>query len=69
MRSASPAFAQLKSNMKPSWTAGDFGQIANYTVKAGEEFVAPTEIAPAVAFWMLRAARETRRSRRPGRAL
>jgi len=46
MQSASPDFAQLKSNLKASWTAGDFGQIANYAVKAGEDFVARTEIKP-----------------------
>jgi hypothetical protein len=38
MQSASPDFAQLKSNMKASWMAGDFGQIANFTIKAAEEF-------------------------------
>jgi ubiquinone/menaquinone biosynthesis C-methylase UbiE len=46
MQSASPDFAQLKSSMKASWTAGDFGQIANFTVGAAEEFVAQTEISP-----------------------
>src|ERR1700730_11233521 len=46
MQSASPDFAQLKSNMKASWMAGDFGQIANYAEKGGEEFVARTEIKP-----------------------
>src|SRR5439155_4918713 len=46
MQSASPDFAQLKSNLKASWMAGDFGQIANYAVKAGEDFVARTEIKP-----------------------
>src|SRR6266566_1066415 len=38
MQSASPDFGQLKSNLKASWMAGDFGQIANYAVKAGEDF-------------------------------
>src|SRR5438552_8344960 len=47
MQSASPDFAQLKSNLKASWMAGDFGQIANYAVKAGEDFVARTEIKPS----------------------
>ena len=42
MQSASPDFAQLKSSMKASWMAGDFGQIANFTVKAAEDFVART---------------------------
>src|SRR5438445_11607481 len=46
MQSASPDFAQLKSNLKASWMAGDFGQIANYAVKAGEDFIARTEIKP-----------------------
>lgn len=40
MQAESSDFAQLKSNMKASWMAGDFGQIANFTVKAAEEFVA-----------------------------
>jgi hypothetical protein len=44
MQSISPDFAELKSKMKASWMTGDFGQIANYNVKAGEEFVARTEI-------------------------
>jgi len=30
MDSASPGFEQLKSTMKASWMAGDFGQIANW---------------------------------------
>jgi SAM-dependent methyltransferase len=46
MQSVSPDFAQLKSSLKASWMAGDFGQIANYTVKTGEDFVARTEIKP-----------------------
>jgi ubiquinone/menaquinone biosynthesis C-methylase UbiE len=39
MQTATPDFAQLKSGMKASWMAGDFGQIANYTVPVAEEFV------------------------------
>jgi len=46
MQPASPDFAQLKSNMKATWMAGDFGQIANFTVNAAEEFIARTEISP-----------------------
>jgi ubiquinone/menaquinone biosynthesis C-methylase UbiE len=46
MESSSPDFAQLKSNMKAGWMAGDFGQVANFTVKAAEEFVARTPISP-----------------------
>jgi ubiquinone/menaquinone biosynthesis C-methylase UbiE len=41
---AAPDFAQLKSRMKSMWTAGDFGQIANYSVHAGVDFVARTDI-------------------------
>lgn len=46
MQAASLDFAHLKSNMKASWMAGDFGQIANFSVKAAEEFVARTKISP-----------------------
>ena len=44
MQSASPDLAQLKSKMKATWMAGDFGQVANFTVKAAEDFVARTKI-------------------------
>src|SRR5436190_11355886 len=46
MQSAAPEFAQLKSAMKASWMAEDFGQIAKYSFKAGEDFIARTEIKP-----------------------
>ena len=46
MQSVSPDFAQLKSRMKASWMAGDFGQIAKYNTKIGEEFIGRTEIKP-----------------------
>jgi ubiquinone/menaquinone biosynthesis C-methylase UbiE len=46
MPSVSPDFAQMKSKMKASWMAGDFGQIANYSARASEDFVARTEIKP-----------------------
>jgi len=46
MPSESPDFAILKSNMQASWLAGDFGQIANFTVKAAEDFVGRTPISP-----------------------
>jgi ubiquinone/menaquinone biosynthesis C-methylase UbiE len=39
-------FAQLKSNMKSSWIAGDFGRIANFTTQAAEDFVHRTRIKP-----------------------
>lgn len=46
MQTAAPDLAQLKSNLKAIWTAGDFGQIANYAVHAGVEFIQRTEIKP-----------------------
>jgi ubiquinone/menaquinone biosynthesis C-methylase UbiE len=45
MSSGTPDFAQLKAGMKAAWMAGDFGQIAAYSAKAAEEFVARTAIA------------------------
>lgn len=43
-QTASPDFAQLKSNLKSMWMAGDFGQIANYAVHAGVDFIGRTPI-------------------------
>lgn len=39
MDPSSPQFAQLKSALKATWMAGDFGEIAKHTAKEGEEFV------------------------------
>lgn len=46
MQTTAHDFAQLKSNLKAIWTAGDFGQIANYAVHAGVEFIQRTDIKP-----------------------
>lgn len=46
MQAAAPELAQIKSAMKASWMAGDFGQIAKYSAKTGEEFIARTSIKP-----------------------
>jgi ubiquinone/menaquinone biosynthesis C-methylase UbiE len=43
-QTVAPDFAQLKSNLKSIWMAGDFGQIANYAAHAGVEFIARTPI-------------------------
>jgi ubiquinone/menaquinone biosynthesis C-methylase UbiE len=43
-QTTAPDFAQLKSNLKSMWMAGDFGQIANYAVHAGVEFIGRTPI-------------------------
>jgi len=46
MDSASPQFTQLKSALKSTWMAGDFGAIAKYTAKEGEEFVSRIGVQP-----------------------
>jgi ubiquinone/menaquinone biosynthesis C-methylase UbiE len=46
MQTAPPDFVQLKSNLKASWVAGDFGQIANYTASEASDFVARLGIKP-----------------------
>lgn len=39
MDPSSPQFAQLKSALKATWSAGDFGEIAKHTTKEAEQFV------------------------------
>jgi SAM-dependent methyltransferase len=46
MDSASSDLAQLKSRMKATWMAGDFGQIANFTTHEAENFVERIGISP-----------------------
>ena len=46
MDPSSPQFAQLKSSLKATWMAGDFGEIAKHTAKEGEEFVNRIGIQP-----------------------
>jgi ubiquinone/menaquinone biosynthesis C-methylase UbiE len=46
MSIATPDFAKLKSSLKASWMAGDFGQIANFTAAEAEKFVKRLGIAP-----------------------
>lgn len=48
MDSSSPQFAQLKSALKSSWMAGDFGEIAKYAVKEGEHFIARLSLKPGL---------------------
>jgi 2-polyprenyl-3-methyl-5-hydroxy-6-metoxy-1,4-benzoquinol methylase len=45
MSIATPDFAKLKSGLKASWIAGDFGQIANVTAAEAEKFVMRLGIA------------------------
>src|SRR5262245_59910075 len=44
MENISPELTELKSRMKATWMAGDFGQVASINVKAGEDFVSRLEI-------------------------
>src|SRR5258708_9489138 len=46
MASSPPDMTALKARMKDSWMAGDFGQIAQYTIKAAEDFVARMKLKP-----------------------
>lgn len=46
MQTEAPDIGQLKSTLKSAWMAGDFGQIANYNIRAGEEFIQRTPIKP-----------------------
>ena len=39
MENAATDLTQLKSRMKTTWMAGDFGQIANFTSREAEKFV------------------------------
>jgi SAM-dependent methyltransferase len=46
MSSAATGVEQLKERMQATWMAGDFGQIAKYSEKGAEEFVARLNIQP-----------------------
>jgi len=46
MQTTAPDVTQLKSGMKATWMAGDFGQIAKFTVHEAEKFVGRIAIAP-----------------------
>lgn len=46
MQTTSPELAELKSRMKATWMAGDFGQIANFTAREAEDFVRRIGISP-----------------------
>src|SRR5215207_3061207 len=44
---AQSGLEQLKQRMRSTWMAGDFGQIAQHSAKAAEEFVGRIGIEPA----------------------
>ena len=46
MDASSPQFAQLKSSLKATWMAGDFGEIAKHTAHEGEEFINRLGVRP-----------------------
>lgn len=46
MQTSAPDLDQLKSRMKATWMAGDFGQIANFTAQEAANFVERIGIAP-----------------------
>jgi ubiquinone/menaquinone biosynthesis C-methylase UbiE len=46
MQTSAPDLTQLKSGMKATWMAGDFGQIANFTAHEAENFVNRIGITP-----------------------
>src|SRR3954468_16022868 len=46
MNAASSDLSQLKSTMKSTWMAGNFGEIAKYAAKEGESFVARLGLKP-----------------------
>lgn len=46
MQTGAPDFAQVKSAMKATWMAGDFGQIANYSAHEGDAFVGRLNLSP-----------------------
>lgn len=45
---ASPQFGQLKSALKATWMAGDFGEIAKFAAKEAEAFVGRLRIRPGL---------------------
>ena len=48
MQTATPDLSQLKSVLKSSWIAGDFGQIARHTMLTAQEFIDRTPIKPGM---------------------
>jgi SAM-dependent methyltransferase len=46
MQTTQPDMEQLKQRMRATWMAGDFGKIAQYAAKGGEEFAARLGIQP-----------------------
>jgi SAM-dependent methyltransferase len=48
LQTAPPDLAQIKSGMKATWMAGDFGQIANFIAPEAEHFSARLNLKPGI---------------------
>ena len=48
MTTTSSEFEALKARLKATWMAGDFGQIAQYSEPAAEQFIARRAITPGM---------------------
>jgi ubiquinone/menaquinone biosynthesis C-methylase UbiE len=48
MTATSSAFEALKARLKATWMAGDFGEIAQYSEPAAEQFIARRAITPGM---------------------
>ena len=66
MQTSVPDLDQLKSRLKATWMAGDFGQIANFTATEAENFVAGSVLLQDQKFWMLLAGPGTPRFQQRG---
>jgi len=48
MTSTAPEFTALKARLKATWMAGAFGQVAQYSEAAAEQFIARRAITPGM---------------------
>lgn len=48
MSASAPDFEKLKANMRNTWMAGDFGQIARYSAQAAADFVERLHLKPGM---------------------
>src|SRR4051794_22438377 len=48
MSSTTPEMQALKSQLRSTWMAGDFGQVARISSQCAEEFVSRLKIAPGI---------------------
>jgi SAM-dependent methyltransferase len=48
MQPGSPEFSKMKSALKATWVAGDFGQIARHLIATAQQFIDRTKITPGM---------------------